>query len=171
MTGSRRTLDWGVRARTLAGVVAIASAIAASARAGDDDDDPAVGDATGASAPLAGSVLVARDATWQLQWAAAPALTVALGASALGALDAARGGPAAPSLYGPADAGPPAAWPFAVDGDVVGRLAVAGGALPAPAPDQRIAAASAWAMRRICCAKPRASSSSVSTRAAKAATS
>jgi len=135
-----------VRARAFGGVVAIALAIAASARAGDDDDDPAVGDATGASAPIAGAVLVARDATWQVQWATAPALTVALGPAALGALDAARGGPAGPSLYGPADAGPPAAWPFAVDGDVAGRLAITGGALPAPAPDARIAAA--WAVTR-----------------------
>jgi hypothetical protein len=126
--------------------VAIAVAIAASARAGDDDDDLAAGDGTRSAAPIAGAVLVARDATWQVQWATAPALTVAFGPSALAALDRVRGGPAAPPLWGPSDAGPPVGWPFAVDGDVGGRLAIDGGVLPRPAPDGRIAAA--WAVTR-----------------------
>ncbi len=125
--------------RVAALVVAALLLGSTSAHAGADDDDPAASDGSRGGDALDGVVLVARDAAWTVRRADAPALTVALGPTALATLDAARGGAPPPSWFGAV--APPVAWPFAVDGGVRGPLATA---IPAPAPDARVAAV--WAV-------------------------
>lgn len=129
-----------IAGRVAALVVAAALLTSGSARAGaDDDDDPAASDGSRGTGALDGAVLIGRDATWTVRRADAPALTAALGPTALATLDAARGGAPAPSLFGAVT--PPPAWPFAVDGGVRGPLA---SAIPKPGPDARVAAV--WAI-------------------------
>ncbi|MEZ4402878.1 MAG: metallophosphoesterase [Kofleriaceae bacterium] len=90
----------------------VVAALVVSARA-DDQDDPATGDGSRAAGePLTGRVLVAPGARWDVAWAAGPALTAALGPTALAALDHVAGGPPPASVFGAAP--PPAGWPLAL---------------------------------------------------------
>ncbi len=114
------------------------------AAAGPDDDDDAAGDGGRAASAAAGRVLVAQDATWEVRSVVTAALTAQLGPTLLGELDHARGGAAAPLVFGapPAEL-PPAAWPFAVPDPIRGVAPLGAADL---APGQRVAAL--WAITR-----------------------
>jgi hypothetical protein len=108
----------------LVGVAALVLGIAAAGADPDDDDDDLAGDPPRADDGLTGRVLVGPDASWQVRWATAPALTAQLGASALAELAAARGGPPAPGVFGSAP--PPPGWPLAVVDGRAGRSPMGG---------------------------------------------
>ena len=101
--------------RPLIAAIAVLAIGARAAAAQEEEDDDGDGDGGRAAAAVTGRVLVGPDARWDSRAAVVPALTAQLGPSLLSALDQARGGPAAPSVFGaaPGDLPPPTPLPSA----------------------------------------------------------